>query len=252
MAREMQVGDLRPCDVLLYHGDSAVSQIIQWFDGSEYSHASIYDGSMVVEALAGGVVSNEVGASVTGSSFVDVWRMKKGGDFIGSPELPDRPVLDVVAKYSAEGGRYAAGELLLLALLCTTRRLPLPFLRWALDGAASWLEELIDEEREPMVCSELVFRSFSEAEGDYYPRIRGVDIRAKVETLHMPGRAMRRMLPADRAVAEFFDRYATARRKASRDELLMAAIEADPNFITPGDLKRSPDFTKAGRLQLPS
>ncbi|NTV02563.1 MAG: hypothetical protein HGB04_07235 [Chlorobiaceae bacterium] len=252
MARDIPISELRPCDVLLYHGDSVVSQVIQWFDGTEYGHASIYDGEMVVEAIAEGVVTNDVASSAAGSLFVDVWRMRKDGHFIGSPGLPEGPVLDVVAKYSSEGGRYAAEELLLLALLCTTRRLPMPFLRWALDRASSWLEELVDEEREPMICSELVFRCFSEAGGEYYPRIRGVDIRAKVETLHMPGQPLRRMSPADREVAEFLDRYAAARSMGSRDRLLMAAVEADPNFITPGDLKRSPDFTKVGRLRLPS
>jgi hypothetical protein len=249
MARHIPISDLRPCDVLLYHGDSAVSQVIQWFDGSDYGHASIFDGSMVVEALSGGVTRNEVGVSVAGSIFVDVWRMNRDGHSIGSPELPDGPVLDVVGRYAGEDGRYACEEMLLLALLCTGRRLPQPFLRWAFDRAASWLDGLADEGREPMLSSELVFRCFSEAEGGYGPRIIGVDIRAKVETLHMPGRARRRMSPSDRLVAEFLDRYASTRHKETRDELLMAAIEADPNFITPGDLSRSPDFTKIGRLQ---
>ena len=249
MASYIPISALHPCDVLLYHGDSAVSQLIQWFDGSGYSHVSIFDGSMVVEALSGGVTRREVGVSVAGSIFVDVWRMKKMGNSIGSPELPDVPVLDVVGRFAEEGRRYAGNERLLLALLCTGRRLPLPFLKWALDGAASWLERLGQESREPMIGSELVFRCFSEAEGDYSPSLRGVDIRAKVETLHMPGRALRRMSPADRAVAEFFDRYAAARHKETRDDLLMSAIEADSNFVTPGDLRRSPDFTKVGRLQ---
>lgn len=29
---------------MLYHGDSLVSRLIRLFDGSNYSHASIYDG----------------------------------------------------------------------------------------------------------------------------------------------------------------------------------------------------------------
>jgi hypothetical protein len=251
MAKDIAFSELCSCDLLLYHGDSPVSQLIQWFSGSEYSHASIYDGSLVVEALMEGVKKNDVAVSVADSVYVDVWRLKKEGHLIGSPQLPYGPVLDLVVTYAAEGGRYAYEELLLLALLCTTRRLPLPFLRWALDSAASWLEEIVDEEREPMTCSELVFRCFSEAGAEYCPRIRGVDIRAKVETLHAPGRALRSMSETDRAVAQFLNRYATAKRKGSRDELLMAAVEADPNFVTPADLKRSPDFTKIGRLQRP-
>jgi len=248
MAADIAFDELRPCDVLLYHGDSPVSQMIQWFDGTEYIH----DGSKVVEAIVEGVKKRDAAVSVAKSMYVDVWRLRKEGHFIGSTELPAGPVIDVVGRYADEGARFAYEELLLLAMLCTTRRLPLPFLRWALDSAASFLEELADEDREPMVCSELVFRSFSEAGDGYCPRIRGVDIRARLETLHTPGRAVRRMSGSDRAVAQFLDRYAAARKKESRDELLMVAVEADPNFITPGDLKKSPDFRKIGRLQRPS
>jgi hypothetical protein len=248
MAPDIAIEELKPCDVLLYHGDSPVSRIIQWFDGTVYSHASIYDGSMIVEAIVGGVIKRDVAVSVSDSLYVDVWRLRKHGHFIGTPELPAGPVIDVVDRYAEEGDRYAYEELLLLAMLCTARRLPLPFLRWALDGAASFLEELVDGEMEPMICSELVFRCFSEAGEEYYPRIRGVDIRAKIETLHMPNRDINSMSASDRAVAEFLDKYAEAKKMATRNELLMAAIEADPNFITPGDLKKSPDFRMIGRL----
>jgi hypothetical protein len=252
MARTIQVGELHPCDVFLYHGNSTVSQLIQWFSSSEYSHSSIFDGSKVVEAVTEGVLSRSIAESVVHTVHVDVWRLKKWGHPIGSPELPAEPVLSVVANYEAEGGRFAYEQVLLLALLCTTRRLPLPFLRWVLDGAAALLENLIDEKREPMVCSELVFRCFSEAGSEYVPRIRGVDIRAKVETLHMPDRPLSQMSESDRAVAEFLDRYAAARGGRSGVELLASALEADPNFITPCDLQHSPDFTRIGRLEFPS
>lgn len=240
--------ELRPCDVLLYHGDSAMAQLIQWFGGSEYSHAAIYDGSMVIEAIIDGVRRRPLAESVAGSAHVDVWRMEKEGQLIGTTAFPAEPVLGIAFRYAGEHGRYAYEELLLLALLCTTRRLPLPFLRWALDGAASILNDLIDEAREPMICSELVFRCFSEAGPGYAPRIRGVDLRARLETLHLPGRPKRTMSSADREVAGFLETYAKAKKLGSRDELIMAAVEADPNFITPRDLRKSPDFFMAGRL----
>ncbi|NTU92510.1 MAG: hypothetical protein HGB29_00175 [Chlorobiaceae bacterium] len=252
MPATISVNELRAGDVLLYHGESAVSQLIQWFSGSEYSHSSIFDGAAVVEAVAEGIVRRTIDESLAHTRYVDVWRLKKGGHVLGEPELPAAPVLDVTARYAAQGGRFSYEELLLLALLCTTRRVPLPFLRWALDAAASLLNDLIDEEREPMVCSELVFRCFSEAGPEYSPRIRGVDLRAKLEYLHLPGQPKRSMSAADREVAAFLDKYAAAKRIRSRDELLLAAVEADPNFVTPADLKRSPDFTKFGRLQHPT
>lgn len=241
-------GDLHPCDVLLYHGDSAVAQLIQWFGGSRYCHASIYDGAMVIEAIAEGVRRRSLEESAAGSAHVDVWRLKTDEGLIGSAGLPAEPVLGVASRYAAENGRYAYEALLLLALLSTTRRLPLPFLRWVLDGAASVLNDLVDEAKEPMICSELVFRCFSGAGERYCPRIRGIDLRARLETMHLPGRPKRTMSSADREVADFLDTYAKAKKLGSRDELIMAAIGADPNFVTPRDLHKSPDLFMAGRL----
>ncbi|NTV09137.1 MAG: hypothetical protein HGA81_11135, partial [Chlorobium limicola] len=92
MPATIHVSDLCPCDVLLYHGDSAIAHLIQWFSGSEYSHTSIYDGAMVVEAVADGVKKHTVDESVSSTVYVDVWRLKKEGHLIGSPELPVQPV----------------------------------------------------------------------------------------------------------------------------------------------------------------
>ena len=252
MNGDIDILGLMPCDMLLYHGGSAVSQLIQWFDGSEYSHSSIYDGEMVLEAIPDGVRRRSLKVSLADTLYVDVWRLRKEGNFIGSPELPSGPVLEVVGRYAGDGDRFAYEEVVLLALLCTSRRLPLPFLRWALDSAASRLVDMADGGKEPMVCSELVYRCFSEAGKEYSPRITGVDIRAKIEILHAPGQKERKMKEADRVVAAFLDRYAAAKHLDSRDALLMAALEADPNFVTPKDLRKSPDFEKIGRLVLPS
>ena len=251
MNSDIDILGLIPCDVLLYHGASTLSQLIQWFDGSEYSHASIYDGDMVLEAIPDGLRRRTLKASLSDTLNVDVWRLRKAGNFIGSQELPSGPVLDVIGKYAGEGDRFASMDEELLALLCTSRRLPLPFMRWALDSAASLLVDMVDGGKEPMLSSELVYRCFSEAGKEYCPRITGVDIRAKIETLHAPGQPKRTMKEADRVVAAFLDRYAASKHLDSRDDLLMAALEADPDFVTPKDLKKSPDFEKIGRLVLP-
>ena len=252
MVKDLTVTDLCPCDILLYHGDSALSQLIQWFDGSEYSHSSVFDGERVAEAIPEGVQRRSVAVTMEDTLFVDVWRLRKDGEFIGSAQLPTKPVLDMIDRYVDEGDRFAYEEVVLLALLCTSRRLPLPFLRWALDHAASILVDMVDGGKEPMICSELVYRCFAEAGEEYRPRITGVDIRAKIEILHAPGRQLEVMTDADRLVLEFLEKYATSKHLATRDDLLMAAVEADPNFVTPKDLKKSPDFVKIGRLARPS
>jgi hypothetical protein len=45
-------------DVLLFHGNGWLSSMIRLLDGSEYSYAGIYDGSMVVEAETVGLESD--------------------------------------------------------------------------------------------------------------------------------------------------------------------------------------------------
>jgi len=250
MSGNIGIHDLKPCDVLLYHSDATISQLIQWFDGSEYSHTSIYDGDMVVEAIEEGVRRRTLAVTMSDTIYADVWRLRKDGHWIGSPDLPFTPVKDVIDGYVAESDRYAYEEILLLALLCTSRRLPLPFLRWALDRAADLLVSMANNGKEPMICSELVYRCFSEAGQEYQPRITGVDVRARIEIQHPPVQEGAVMKASDRIVAEFFDRYATAKKFDSRDELLMRALEADPNFVTPKDLKKSPDFVMIGRLDL--
>ena len=252
MDRDIDSSELMPCDVLLYHGGSTVSQLIQWFDGSEYSHSSIFDGKMVVDAIPEGVRRRTLKTTMKDTLYADVWRFRKDGVLIGTPELPAEPVLEMIKRYVDEGDRFACEEVVLLAVLCTTRRLPLPFLRWALDRGADLLVRMVDGGKEPMASSELVYRCFDDAGQEYQPRIRGVDIRAKIEIQHPPAQPDEAIKDADRLVAEFFDLYASAKHMETRDDLLLRAMEADPNFVTPKDLKKSSDFEKIGRLFPPS
>jgi len=203
---------------------------------------------MVVEAIPEGVRRRALKTTMKDTIYADVWRLRKEGVFIGSPELPAEPVLEMIRRYVDEGDRFAYEEVVLLAILCTTRRIPLPFLRWALDRAAALLVRMVDGGKEPMACSELVYRCFDDAGQEYHPRIRGVDIRAKIEIQHPPAQPDEAIRDADRLVTEFFDLYASAKHMETRDDLLMRAMEADPNFVTPKDLKKSPDFEKIGRL----
>lgn len=74
MSTTITTTDLKPGDVFLYQGTSLVARLIRLFDGTEYSHASIYDGAKVAEALSQGITTNTVADSVAGSNFVDVYR----------------------------------------------------------------------------------------------------------------------------------------------------------------------------------
>jgi hypothetical protein len=249
MERDIEVHELKPCDILLYHGYSTISQLIQWFDGSEYSHSSVYNGSVVTEATQEGVIQSTIRDTMANTEYVEVYRLRKNGEFIGSDALPYRPVLGVVERYAAEGDRFAYEAILLLAILCTARRLPLPFLRWALDQAASLLNEIAEAGKEPMVCSELVYRCFSEAGLQYRPGIRGADVRSRIAALHEKAETVS---ASDEAVDAFLKKYAAAGRHKSRKQKGKTAFEPEPDFVTPRDLKKSPDLVKIGRLVRPS
>lgn len=103
---------------------------------------------MVTEAIPDGVVQHSVAVSMEHTEYVDVYRLKKNGVFVGSPELPAEPVLQVIAHYAALHDRFAYEEMVLLALLSTTCRLPLPFLRGILDSGAAIIADMLDEGRQ--------------------------------------------------------------------------------------------------------
>jgi hypothetical protein len=157
----IKLDDLVPGDVLLYKGTSFISRAIQFFDGTDFSHAALYLGDgMVGEAIASGLKrrSYEEGA---GDNWVEAYRLK---DVVPTMD----PVLDKAKAYLDQGNRYGYEQLLLLALLCLTRKLRFSptlrrLVRTALDAAAAIVSRMMSEDREPIICSEFVYRAYDEA-----------------------------------------------------------------------------------------
>jgi hypothetical protein len=163
MSETIRVQDLQPGDVLLYHGTGFISQAIQFFDGTEMCHAALYMGKHEVgEAVAQGLVREDISLGMQGEgTWVLANRLK---------EVPVdmQPVLDKGQWYIDQGNRYAFEQLLLLAFLCTTRKLKVTpivrrLIRSVLDAATSILTRLADAGRQPMICSEFVYRAYDEA-----------------------------------------------------------------------------------------
>ena len=148
----IRLDQVRPGDVLLYAGTSVISRAIQVFDGTWASHAAIYlsDGE-VGEAVARGLVQQGVEHSYEGSDWVEVRRLKT--------LVPNMdPVVWMAEEYLGEGNRYGYEQLLLLAFLCLTRKLPMSpslrlLMRSVLDAGAALLTRMLSQEREPMICS---------------------------------------------------------------------------------------------------
>jgi hypothetical protein len=175
--------------------------------------------------------------------------------------------LGQAAQFEKDKDRYAYEELVFLALLASTRQLtsPVPLLglvlRNLLDHASDILARLIQEKQEPLICSELVFRCYSQAGPPYQIRIRGADLAMANVVNALAGPAFAAgddFHNYQDAAAAFLANYQAAKAApglpgagsppgaaGSKD---MAAAVA--NFVTPGDLKKSPDLQLLGTLQI--
>ena len=152
--------DLRDGDVMLYNGNSWISKAIRFMDGTEVNHAALYLGEgRVAEAIAKGVTKRTFETSTEDSRYVIIRRLST------QPETM-RPVLEKAQAYLGFGNRYGYEQIVLLAFLGITRKLPVNvYLKWllrkVLDRAADLL--LASGDRQPMICSEFVYRCFDEA-----------------------------------------------------------------------------------------
>jgi hypothetical protein len=153
---------VQPGDVLLVHGPSVVSWAIRFLDRSEVNHAAIaVDDESLAEAAWMGLRFVSLDSCVAGNNYVLVRR---------SDVADTAPVVTVANDYVNSGVPYAYQQVLLLAVLCATRAVPLPmvakrFVRRALDGAADALNAKIDRDGTTlMICSEFVYRCYAETD----------------------------------------------------------------------------------------
>jgi len=164
MNDRIAAGELLPGDVLLYHGPSWVSEAIRFFDGTNVNHSAIYlgDGRVGEAREFKGVVRQPLSVSIAGTDWVLVRRL---------PAAALDPVVARARLYINNGDRYAYEQILLLALLCLTRKVELSaifsrLVRAVLDKAASYFSNIAAGVTggEPMICSEFVFRCYDEAD----------------------------------------------------------------------------------------
>ena len=252
---KITVSQLQPGDVLLYHRTAFMSRLIQLFDGTSFSHASIFDGENVVEAIGSGVVVRSVHDSTFDAEYVKVFRLFKSGNVLGSPELPYDPVGQKgIDWFKNNPQRYAYEEILLLAVLAITRRVPLPFVRPILDHAAGVIVAIIAQGKQPVICSELVYRCFLNAGDQYLPTIVGYQELGAViaRNARLGGPDAQRLDDEEferrRITAQYLELYLRSKMEAENFNAF-GAVGPDPNFITPGDLSKSPDLHCQGVLQ---
>jgi hypothetical protein len=261
-AQTVHRADLRPGDVLLYHGTATISTLIRFFDGSDYSHTGIYFHDSVLEALSEGVKLRPLDESIGDVAYVEVYRWYSvNGDTLGSPAYPSVPVLARCEWYHQMGDRYAYEELFMLSILASVRYIPLPvvmpFVRIYIERASAVLPIFLSANKEPMTCSELIYRIYTEADttGKYRPKLLGTeerpalsDIFALLRNAAMPvadsiidtNLATQKSPEAE----EFLRLYAKAKKRADAKTMWTTA-----DFVSPHDLVQSPNFRKIGRLE---
>lgn len=173
----LSTADIRPGDVLLFHGKGFVSWAIRKIDGSEVNHAAIVlpDGQLA-EAGGTGLRSRALPTSFTEDDYMLVRRHLTTD--------PAGPVLEKALGYLANANFYAYQQIVLLAVLGLTRQIPARglarrMIRSALDHASRALMDLLPVGASWMICSEYVYRCFDEAvdgtPDPYAVQIAGVD-----------------------------------------------------------------------------
>jgi hypothetical protein len=226
--------DLHPGDVLLYVKTRRFDDLVRLLDGGTYSHAGIYNGAAVIEALPPGVIPRPLETSILHAEVVDVFRLRLAdGRMLGEdPAFPADPVVQAIARFEAEHDRYAYDALPLLSFLCLTRKIhvgeePDSLIREVLDSGAEAIYSLIDRGREPMICSELVYRCYAQAGPAYRIQISGLDGERISQSLGRP----------------FAERHAAYKRAYALAQPVV------PDFVTPHDLESSPNLERIGRLK---
>ena len=163
MSEILEIRDLLLGDILLYEGTGPLSRKIIKYDKSDYSHSAIYiGGNEVIEAITGGVQIRTLKKSYgRHHSKITVLRLKNRPDDM-------LPVIDVAKAYEENGNGFAQTQIIMLGLIMITHKHKLNeasalFIDNILQNAAVELFNFTKKNKEPFICSELVYRSYTEA-----------------------------------------------------------------------------------------
>jgi hypothetical protein len=258
--------DLKQGDVLLFHGNGVLSRFIRLFDGSQYSHAAIWDGTNVVEAEAesgNGIKVDQLAVSSASASYTHVYRFVSDDRKRLGVELPYEPVEKNVESFKNTPEAYAYSQILLLGVLLATRHIPLPgvtqLLRPLLDEAAEHLNQWLNGGKKVIICSELVYECFFlTGKDEYQIEVAGVDPDV-VSTGLTPRHTLMPTTTPDsdmahlqKDAAAFLASYRIATNRPGdlkpTDE--HGEPRAVPEFVTPRDLATSPNLALVGQLAL--
>jgi hypothetical protein len=252
------VSQLQPGDVLLSYGHGWLSSAIRFIDGGRYSHAGLYDGKKVVEATKAGIASRDIEEDLKEQKFIHVYRYRgDNGEHLGSADAAE--LIDKANDYAKAGGKFAYHQLFLLATLAIFRRAPLPLflkklLRATLDDALAALNDVLQNGKQPVICSELVYRIYYEADANRY----GLSIEDVIEIPKFqqlataPATLVTGIAEEDAEAATFEQRAHEFARMYERAKAGDGQKAANPlviaDFVTPRDLETSENLEEIGPL----
>jgi len=250
MLEQLTQRDLKPGDVLLHHSWHWISRLIRNFDGSEFSHASIYDGTMVVEMDTPGIVTKTIDQILSNTAYVHVFRFKnRDGHQLGSRNCPSEPVLDRVRHYLEVKPRLAWGTFPILAPLTLARRVAdgrSAFCQ-ALDRVGAPLSNLVATSRNAITCTELVYRCFAEAGEGYDLRILGRGSEARRVVISR-AKNRRTISASSQEEDSRVSRRSLSPEDRQYETAWTAPTYAEPAFVTAADLCRTPNLIRIGEL----
>lgn len=258
---KVTIGDLLPGDVLLSYGHGWLSDAIRVIDGGQYSHAGFYDGQSIVEATRAGIAYRTVAQDLKQQKYIHVYRYKGDkGEHLGDPLFPAGPPIDVARQYLKTGGNFAYHQLFLLALLAIFRRAPIPIflkklLRPFIKKALGDLNDVLQQGKQPVICSELLYRIFDEATPKHH---YGLSVKEPINVRQFRRLATAPVTPVSKTGAEDKD---AAKFERLSHELAQTYVKAKtavgqkaPNplvkadFVTPRDLEESKNLEMIGIL----
>lgn len=164
MADKIKFTDLQPGDILFYRKTKFINKAISFFDDCKYNHNALYVGeSKVIESIISGTVVRDIQTSIADAQKVMVKRLDN------APQDTD-PVIKRSKEF--EGDRYAYEEILMLALICSVRKIRFGkfisrFIEYILEKAGEVILAFTNGGKEALTCSELVYRCYNEAEQSY-------------------------------------------------------------------------------------